>query len=251
MVHAVTFDLWDTLVVDDSDEVARREAGLPAKPEARAQAFVAEVRAWHDVPEAQVRAALEGANEAFRHAWKVEHRTPHVADRLRDAFARLGLAPTPGFDTLVDTFASMEIVHPPRACDGVVEALDALAGRYRLGIVSDAIVTPGSHLRQLLALHGLLRFFDTFVFSDEAGASKPSPRVFRLAAEGLGVAPEALVHVGDREANDVVGPHGVGARAILYTGAVDRGADRTRADAVARDLRELPGILARFDGGAP
>lgn len=248
MVGAVTFDLWDTLVVDDSDEAARRTSGLPSKAEARSQAFVAEVRAWHDVPEDRARAALDAANEAFRQAWKVEHRTPHVADRLRDALSRLDLSPTPGFDALVETFASMEVVHPPRPCDGVVDALESLAGRYRLGIVSDAIVTPGSHLRRILGLHDLLRFFDVFVFSDEAGASKPSPRVFELAAEGLGVRPAALIHVGDREANDVAGPHGVGARAILYTGAVDRGADRTRADAVARHLREVPALVDRLVG---
>jgi putative hydrolase of the HAD superfamily len=246
VVGAVTFDLWDTLVVDDSDEAVRRASGLPSKVEARSRAFVAEVRAWHDVAEERARAALDAANEAFRHAWKVEHRTPHVADRLRDALARLDLAPTPGFDALVEAFASMEVVHPPRPCEGVVEALEALAGRCRLGIVSDAIVTPGSHLRRILEGHGLLRFFHAFVFSDEAGASKPSPRVFELAAEGLGVSPAALIHVGDREANDVAGPHGVGARAILYTGAVDRGADRTRADAVARHLGEVPGIVDRL-----
>ena len=122
------------------------------------------------------------------------------ADRLRDVYATLGLAPTPGFDDLVETFASMEVVVPPRACEGAAEALAALAARWPLGIVSDAIVTPGSHLRKLLDLHGLQGFFGAFAFSDEVGASKPSPKVFEAVAAGLGVAPHELVHVGDREA---------------------------------------------------
>lgn len=248
MIRAVTFDLWDTLVVDDSDEPVRAASGLPPKPEARARALVTEVRAWHDLPEPQVRAALDAANATFRHQWKVEHRTPHVRDRLLDVYGRLGLPPTPGFDALVEAFASMEVLHPPRACEGAAAALAALRARgLPLGIVSDAIVTPGSHLRRVLDGHGLLGFFDGFVFSDEVGASKPSPVVFHAAAARLGVRPDELLHVGDREANDVDGPHAVGAKAVLYTGSVDRGAATSRADAVCADLRELPALLDRLE----
>ncbi len=246
MIRAVTFDLWDTLVIDDSDEPERAAQGLLPKPEARARALVAEVQAHHNLPEGRIRAALDEANATFRHQWKVEHRTPHVAERLADVYARLELAHSPGFAELVETFSAMEVVVPPRMCPGALEALTVLHGRYPLGIISDAIVTPGTHLRKLLDGHGLLGFFHTFVFSDEAGASKPSPRVFELAAAGLGVAPHELVHIGDREANDVDGPAAVGARSVLYTGSVDRGSDRTRADAVCSDLTELPTLLHKL-----
>lgn len=243
-VRAITFDLWDTLVVDDSDEAVRAAQGLPSKPQARELAFVTEVLAHHDLPRERVAAALDTANARFRHQWKVEHRTPHIADRLRDAFAALDLAPTPGFDALVETFSSMEVDLPPRPTDGVHAALQALHGVYPLGIVSDAIVTPGSHLRRLLERHDLARYFDHFVFSDEVGASKPDPKVFHAAAAGLGVAPHEIVHVGDREANDIAGPIAAGALGILYTGAIDRGTEGTRAAAICRHLDALPGIVA-------
>ena len=127
MVRAVTFDLWDTLVVDDSDEEVRRARELPTKVEARRALFVDDVLRWHDdLDAARVNAAYDAANERFRHAWKVEHRTPHIRDRLTWALDELGLAATPSFENVVRAFARMEVEIPPRPCDGVHEALAAL-----------------------------------------------------------------------------------------------------------------------------
>lgn len=245
MIAAITFDLWDTLVVDDSDETDRKALGLLPKPEARRAAFVAEIGRYHpDLATDVVEAAFEQANADFRHAWKVEHRTPPLADRLRDAYRHLGVEVTPGFWGLLHHLATMEVVHPPRPTDNVHACLEALHGRYPLGIVSDAIVTPGLQLRDLLAKHDLLKFFEHQVFSDEVGASKPDPLVFHAAAKGLGVPVEGILHVGDREANDIDGPIAAGAKSVLYTGAIDRGSDATRADIVCRDLADLPAQIA-------
>lgn len=247
MIGAVTFDLWDTLVFDDSDEAARAEAGLPTKAQARRALFVDEVRAHHPgLSEERVAGALEAANDAFRHQWKVEHRTPHIRDRLRDALHRLDLAPTPGFRGLVDAYRRMEVEHPPDTTPHAAATLATLAERYPLAIISDAIVTPGAQLREMLAGHHLLHFFTATVFSDEAGAAKPAPAVFHRAAAAVGCPVDALVHVGDREANDIAGPHGVGARGVLYIGAVDRRDGPTTADAVCAVLAELPAILDRL-----
>lgn len=248
MLHAITFDLWDTLVVDDGDEPARAAQGLPPKPEARLRAFAAEVRAHHPhIPDEAARAALDAANARFKVAWRLHHRTPHLADRLRDAFGQLGIDPTPGFDTLVDHIAGMEVRTPPPPTPGVAAMLASLHGRYPLGIVSDAIVTPGAQLRELLERHDLLRYFSTFVFSDEVGAAKPDPAVFHAAAAGLGVSVQGIVHIGDREANDIAGPAAAGARSVLYTGAVDRGASNTQADAVCHDWAALADTLAALE----
>ena len=35
MLKAITFDFWDTIVQDDSDEPKRKQQGLPTKSEAR------------------------------------------------------------------------------------------------------------------------------------------------------------------------------------------------------------------------
>lgn len=248
MVRAVTFDFWDTIVVDDSDEHERARRGLSTKKQARLTLFRDEVLAWHDLPPIDVVAAWDAANALFRHQWKVELHTPHIGDRVRDAFRRLGLEPTPGFPALVDALARMEVEIPPALAPGIAETLSALRGQYKLGIISDTIVTPGAGLRDILRHHGLHDHFDFCVFSDEVGACKPSPRVFQAAAEGLGVAVDQLVHVGDREENDVAGPLAAGAIGVLYVGVIDRGRERSKAHAVCADHRELPSLIAAMEG---
>jgi putative hydrolase of the HAD superfamily len=161
----------------------------------------------------------------------------------------LGLSPTPGFDKLVTAFAEMEVSIPPDPAPGVAEALAVLAERHRLGIVSDTIVTPGAGLRRILANADLLHLFEpqALVFSDEIGASKPEPSLFLHAARELGVAPGALVHVGDREENDIEGPHQAGCRAVLYTGVVDRRTDGTRADGVCEHHDSMPALVTSLE----
>jgi putative hydrolase of the HAD superfamily len=223
MKRAVTFDFWDTLVVDDSDELDRRALGLPPKPEARAMAVVEAVRGVADVGESAIRAAWDAALATFYEQWKVEHRTPHVRERVASVFASFGLeSALEAQASLVEHLATMEVVHPPRLAPGVLEVLHDLRGRVRVGIISDTIFTPGSGLRRILRDHNLAGFFDAMIFSDEVGCSKPSQNIFLEAASQLGVAPDALIHVGDRGVNDVDGPRSVGALGWLYAGVVDR-----------------------------
>ena len=76
---------------------------------------------------------------------------------------------------------------------GTIEALEQLAPRYRLGVVSNANGT----VRALMARLGLDRFFDMVVDSQEEGVQKPDPRLFALACEGLGADPRTTLMVGD------------------------------------------------------
>jgi len=234
VIQAVTFDFWDTLVIDDSDEPARAARGLPTKVETRRQLFVEEVlRHQPGVSPGRAAQALQQALTAFGRQWKVEHRTPPVAERLREALALLGLGPTPGFDALVAAWEDMEVLLPPTLAPGVAEMLPALAERAKIGVISDTIVTPGRGLRRILADYNLLQHFDVLIFSDERGASKPSPVVFELAVAELGVPAANVAHIGDREVNDVDGPRRAGMRGVLYTGCVDRRVPGTPSEADA------------------
>ena len=109
-IRGLTFDFWDTIVDDDTDEPKRAAQGLPSKAEARVSTFVDEVLAHHPAigRDAAV-AALVHANTTFRHHWKVEHHTPCVADRLAVGFDHLGISRTPGFDGLVSAWETMEV----------------------------------------------------------------------------------------------------------------------------------------------
>ena len=248
MIKAITFDFWDTLVIDDSDEPKRAARGLPSKPAARLRLLVDEMMRHHaQIGPEQVAQAFEYANERFRHNWKNEHFTPTVASRLQEAYDYLKIARTPGFDEVVRGIEDMEVHIPPDWAPGVKDALAELAQRYTLGIISDAIHTPGRGLRQLLEGQDLLRHFSVCIFSDEAGASKPAPVVFEKAAAGLGVPLSQIVHVGDRESNDVEGPLAMGMQAVLYTGVLDRSNAHTRASAICKDFAELPAIIRELD----
>lgn len=255
MIRAITFDFWDTIAVDDSDEPKRAELGLPTKAEARVQLFAEKVSArYPHISYEQAAEAFRQSNQQFSHDWHTKHRTPSVPARLYDAYTFLGLKPGPGeyarlvreVDELVREIETMEIRIPPTVAQGAQNTLALLASEYKLGIVSDTIHTRGSGLRHLLGQQGLLQYFSYFVFSDEVGASKPSLQVFRQAALGLGFAPWQMVHVGDRESNDVDGPLTIGMRAILFTGIIDRGGGKSRANAVCRNFRDLPTIVRRM-----
>ncbi len=255
MIAAVTFDFWDTLAIDDSDEPKRAALNLPSKAEARVQLFVNRVTALHPhISRERAAEAYQRANQRFREDWHNNHRTPSVVTRLYYAYEYLGLEPAPGqyarlvreVDELAREIEAMEIRIQPDFVPGLHQTLQILSQEYRLGIISDTIHTHGRGLRYLLQRQGVLQYFSCFVFSDEVGASKPSPEIFRRAAVSLGFNPWNIVHVGDREENDVVGPRSIGMRAILFTGIIDRGSGRTRAHAVCRDFRQLPDIIRRL-----
>jgi putative hydrolase of the HAD superfamily len=143
----------------------------------------------------------------------------------------------------------MELSVRPDLAPGVHDALLALHGRYRLGVISDTIFSPGRTLRRILKEEDLLELFEAFAFSDEVGASKPDRKMFDTAADQLGIKPDQMLHVGDREKNDVEGPQAVGARAILVTVVKDRRSGPSKADAICSDYRELPRLVDSLNAG--
>ena len=241
MIRAISFDLWDTIVVDDSDELERAALGLLSKHDERRALLHAAVphRALSDVV-----AACDEVDTAFRYAWKVEHTNWTVDARLRRVFERLGEQPSEAaFQAAVEGWETMELLHSPRLIDGAAEAIAALASRYPLAICSDAIVSPGRVLRQLLEKHGVKQYFSSFAFSDEVGRSKPHRSMFDAAAAGLGVPVETMVHIGDRHSNDIDGPHQLGMKAILFTASRDADQAGHSADALCEAYADLPGVI--------
>lgn len=248
-VRAVSFDLWDTVFIDDSDEPKRARMGLAPKPVARRELVRLFLGRHQSVGRAQVDTAYDVVDAAFRHVWHHQNATWTVATRLNVLLAGMKRTlPAEEFAELVRLHEEMELDVRPDLVPGVEAALAALASRYRLVVVSDAIFSPGRVLRELLRGYGLLHHFSAFVFSDEAGCSKPAPIVFHRIAQLAGCGVEEMVHVGDRESNDVAGPKAAGARAVLLTAAIDRGSTAsTAADAVCSDYRQLPDIIDSLD----
>jgi len=92
---------------------------------------------------------------------------------------------------------------------GVEAMLRALAGRYRLGLL-----TNGSTEMQWEKLKdlGIETLFDAIVVAGDHGIYKPDRRVFELLANRLGCPPERVLFVGDNYDADVRGAHDAGMR---------------------------------------
>ncbi len=62
--------------------------------------------------------------------------------------------------------------------------------------------------------------------------------MYEAAAAGLGCRADELLHIGDLEPTDIVGAHGVGARAGLFAGDNTRFAESTSAHHTFHSWRE-------------
>ena len=246
-IKAVTFDLWDTMVHDDSDEVARANQGLRSKYDERRHLVWQALNEVEPIELDPVRLAYDTADAGFNLVWKENHINWTVEQRLRVVLNGLGRTlPGPAMERLIERTGAMEVEISPNPIDGIADALSELSQRYKLAVVSDAIVTPGTGLRAILEKHGLRQYFSGFAFSDEVGHSKPHRSMFDRACDELGVSLEEIVHIGDRDHNDVKGPHAVGAKAILFTGSRPDDKNATSADAICERLSELPAIVDRL-----
>lgn len=251
LIKAVTFDLWDTIVDDDSDEAKRKALGLRSKPLERRHLLWEALNDHEEISQEKVSAAFNVADIAFNKTWKQYFITLPVADRLTMVLKELDRSlPGDELAALSIAIGRMEVDIPPDPIEGIEKALKELSGRYKLCIISDAIVTPGFGLREILEGHGLKKYFDGFAFSDEVGYSKPHPSIFQAAAEQLGVEKEEMIHVGDRDHNDVKGPQALGMRAVLFTATRPDDKGMTSADAICENPADLPGIIDGLANGS-
>ena len=243
-IKAVTFDLWDTIVDDDSDEPKRAAMGLRSKREERRHQVWEALNAEEPVAKETVWMAYDVAEAGFNVTWKECSVNWTVEQRLKVVLNGLGRTlPDEAFARLVEGHARMEVDIPPDPIPGIGEALAELSKKYKLAIVSDAIVTPGRGLRELLEKHGLKKYFSSFAFSDEVGRSKPDRAMFDHVCKELGVDVREIVHVGDRDHNDIKGPQALGAKGVLFTATRDDDKNNTSADAICERHADLPGII--------
>ena len=247
-IKAITFDLWDTVFIDDSDEPKRKASGRPTKVIERRRLVHEFVNRHSRVSQEIVNAVYDTADAAFRSVWHDQHVTWTVAERLTILLKGLGQTlPDSEMDELIRLHEEMELEFRPDFIPGVHDAIRALHKNYKLGVISDAIFSPGRALRALLEGEGLLQYFDVFVFSDEIRYSKPEPVVFQAALKGFDIKPGQMVHIGDREHNDIAGPQPLGVKAILCTAAIDRDSENTNAEATFSNYKDLPDIIEKLN----
>ena len=116
------------------------------------------------------------------------------------------------------------------------EVAETLSGLKAKGIQLGVISNWDSRLVAILEGLGLSDIMDTVLVSAREGVRKPSPRIFELALERLGLEPHQALMVGDSVIDDVQGAQRAGLTGVL----IHRGrGDPPQGIHVVRSLTEL------------
>lgn len=129
------------------------------------------------------------------------------------AAERLGLGP----DQLEAFFHDLWEEYLGTANDELIAYIKTLAGRCRLGIVSNSFV--GATEREEMR-YGFSALVEDIVYSHEVGLEKPDPAIYALACERLGLPPGKCLFV-DNAAVCVDGAERAGLSAVLFEDTAD------------------------------
>jgi FMN phosphatase YigB (HAD superfamily) len=207
----VLFDMFDTLVRFDRDRLPRLHVN---GREVRSSVGCLYPVAAEALPGVTLEAFYEAFLASYRDAERrreIDHREIPAGERFGVCYARLGVEPASVPPAVTERLITLHMRCLAQAADplpGRPELLDWLAGRYRLGLVSNFDYTPT--VRYILEEGGILDRFDAVVVSDAVGWRKPSARIFEAAFARLGVGSRECLFVGDRPEIDVAGAKGVG-----------------------------------------
>lgn len=153
---------------------------------------------------------------------------------------------TEGLQTAVKRSGTREV-------DGAADILSVLrAAGIATALICDTGMTPGRIIRELLDYHGIE--LDHYMFSDEVGIPKPSPKIFETALAATGAAPERAIHIGDLRRTDIAGARSAGMATVRFIGVHDDGHSNEatigdedtigdEADAILESWPDLPALL--------
>ncbi len=220
-MKSLLFDYGGTLDADGTTWLERfqpiyKEAGLDF-PQDRFE------RAFYDADDnLHLRHALKGLDLAQTARLQVEDVIRTLAPDRRD---------------LIDPIAGRFVADCRAQFERLTPALERLAARYRLGVVSNFY----GNLEELLAAEGLGRLFSVVADSGVLGVIKPEPGIFLHAARAVSAAPADCVMVGDSIKRDMAGATGVGMKKALISIA-DRAPDAGQ-DWTIRSVADLEDAL--------
>lgn len=173
------------------------------------------------------------AGDAARALERREGSDRERASRYLENLFRLAGVPEEQMELVRDTLLAL---HRERHLWGRLDpatpvALERLrAAGYRLGVISNS----DGRVEEGLGAVGLVEPFELILDSAHVGVEKPDPRIFAIALERLGLAPDEALYVGDLYEVDVIGARAAGLDVILLDPrAQHAGRDVTIAATVA------------------
>ena len=230
-ISAVTFDLWQTLLMDTQEQgrarmrvrldgavAALAKAGRAFDAEHVREAYRACYRTCH---------AIREENKDVSFDQQVAFFIGHIEEGLLEDLPEDTVA------EITDAYCDSFYVFPPRVHEEAEEVLRQVkSDGYRVGLISNTGMTPGYAFRIFLEQKGLAAYFDTMAFSDEMLLAKPSVPMFERTLGDLGAEPSETVHVGDHLRNDVLGAKEAG----LHTIWIETHDDRREPVEVSPDI---------------
>ncbi|HEX9907220.1 MAG TPA: HAD family hydrolase [Thermoplasmata archaeon] len=239
---AVTFDLWDTLIQE-----------YPGGPDRVASLRIERIGSL--LSSRGIVHSSEEIGNAYRNTgafldmiWS-KNRDMSVRDQvlfmLTSVDSRLpSKLKKEDLEEIVNAYSEAILDSPPRLLPGVIQALDDVKSKgFKIGLICNTGRTPGRMLRVVMTNLGILKYFDSTIFSNEIFVRKPSVPAFRTALDTLKVPAKQAVHVGDHPENDILGARRAGMRAIQVL--TDGYGPSQMADLHLRSLDQLTGKIER------
>ena len=236
-VEAVLFDLFDTLLLLEKEEVYY----IPSLK--KLHEFLVKNRI--DVSFEDFKSVYFEVRESLYNETVKSLEEPHFNVRVSRVLQRLGYdfnALHPLVSGATEAFAE-EFMRYVNLDDEALNVLHRLHGKYKLALVSNFAIPEC--VWKLLDKFGLKDFFDVILVSGEINKRKPSPEIFEKTLNTLGVDASKAVFVGDTPGLDVKGAKNVGIKAILIERRpLERVLD-VKPDKVIKSLKELVTILSK------
>lgn len=123
--------------------------------------------------------------------------------------------------------------------DGVMEVLQALHGRYAMGVVTSS---RRDHFEIIHAASGLLHYFDFALTREQYANSKPDPEPYLAGIAKTGFSAAQCLAVEDTP-RGLTAATGAGIKCAVIPNALTARGDFGAAYRILRDIRELPAIL--------
>lgn len=126
----------------------------------------------------------------------------------------------------------------------VVEMLEALKGKYRLAVLTDA---ERGQAHQRISFVKLEGYFDAVGTFHDTNIYKPGVEPFKNILSKLQVEPHEALMVGDNPSRDILGAKAVGMRTCFARYGHNFGDDGTKAEFTIAKPSELVGIIKKIE----
>ena len=219
--ECITFDLWQTLIVDQQDwGKIRSDLRINS--------------CYETLKENHIPVELERIAFAYKETYEEcdELRKNGLDISFRDqvlmylSFIKEGIVEElseSSIRKIINDYGYAFYEAPPELAKGALDILEyAQSKQLKIGLISNSGTTPGIIVKAYLEQLGILEFFHDMVFSDELLISKPSGKIFMKSLMNLQAMPEETIHVGDNLYSDIHGAITNGLSSIWVKGYDDR-----------------------------